>query len=65
MKKIWVKKFNNFEAAELAERRYYEQMTPSERISIVQFLRDQLDKFSGEKKNAHRKRLRRSVKIIQ
>jgi hypothetical protein len=65
MKKIWIKKFKDFAAAEAAEHRYYEKMTPNERVSIVQFLRDQFNKFSGKKKNARRKRLRRSIKIIQ
>jgi hypothetical protein len=65
MKKIWIKKFNDFKVADAAERSYYAKMTPSERVDIIQFLRDQFNKFSGEKKNARGKRLRRAVKIIQ
>ncbi len=70
MKKIWVNKANNFKEAEEFDRKYYAQMTPEERLSIVQELREIYLKFpkknqKGPNKHASRKRLQRVVKIIQ
>lgn len=69
MKKIWVNKAKSFEDAEIFDRTYYAQMTPEERLSIVQELREIYFKFpkqshKGLRKHESRKRFRRVVKII-
>ena len=69
MKKIWVNKANSFKEAEEFDRKYYAQMTPEERLNIVQELREIYFNFSknrpkGLQKNARRERLRRVIKII-
>ena len=69
MKKIWVHKSKNFKEAEEFDREYYRQMTPEERLSIVQELREMYFKFTKAKGNkyiyASGKRLQRVIKIIQ
>ena len=66
MKRIWVNKAKSFKEAEEFDRKYYNQMTPEERLSIVQELREMYLKFSrkGASKYASRKRLRRVIKVI-
>ncbi len=70
MKKIWINKAKNFKEAEDFDRKYYAQMTPEERLSIVQELREIYLKFpkrnqKGANKYASGKRLRRVIKVIQ
>ena len=64
MKKIWLKKFNSFSAAEEFDRRYYLQMGKKRRLETVQFLRECYSKFS-KGQNEGRTRLRRVIKIVQ
>jgi len=64
-KKIWAKKFNSFKEAQAAEFSYYMSLTPEERLSIVQFLREEYWKFNRAKGNASRKRLSRVFKVIK
>ena len=70
MKKIWINKPKSFKEAEDFNRKYYAQMTPEERLSIMQELREIYPKFSRKnqkRSNTHeiRRRLQRIVKIIQ
>ena len=65
MKKIWIHKSSSFKKAKDFEKRYYYGMTSSERIDIVQFLREQYFKLKGRLKDESRKGLRRAIKIIQ
>lgn len=61
MNKIWVNKANSFEEAEKFDRDYYLKMTSSERVEIVQFLREIFKK----RKNGDRKGLRGFIKVIK
>ncbi|MFH1854572.1 MAG: hypothetical protein ABH815_04595 [Candidatus Omnitrophota bacterium] len=65
MKKIWVHKVNSFKKAKDFEVKYYSDLSGSERIDIVQFLREQYFKLKGRLKDESRKGLRRSIKIVQ
>jgi len=65
MKKIWVHRLNSFKEKEKFDNNYYLNMDSIERLEIVQFLREGYFKIKGRLKNEGRKRLRRSVKIIQ
>jgi len=64
-KKIWAKKFNSFKEAQAAEFSYYMSLTPEERLSIVQFPREEYCKFNRAKGNANRERLSRVFKVIK
>jgi len=64
MKKApWVRKAHSFEEADEMDWEDYMSMTPSERLSILQELREQHKKFGGT--YAHRKRLRRVVRVVK
>ena len=72
MKKIWVHKSKSFKEAEEFDRLYYFEMSPAQRLDIVQELREMYFKFPKQRrhpdkglKNASRKRLRRVIKIVQ
>lgn len=70
MRKIWVHKAGSFQEAEEFDRKYYAQMTPEERLNIVQELREIDSNFprkgrKGPSKYANRRRLQRVIKIIQ
>lgn len=68
MKKIWVNKTYSFEDAERFDENYYLNMTSTERLDIMQFLREsyfKIIKFEKDLKNESRERLRRVVKIIK
>ncbi|MCP2518986.1 hypothetical protein NLD30_00895 [SCandidatus Aminicenantes bacterium Aminicenantia_JdfR_composite] len=68
MKKIWVNKIYSFEDAERFDENYYLNMTSTERLNIMQFLREsyfKIIKFEKDLKNESRERLRRVVKIIK
>jgi len=65
MKKIWVHKAKSFKKAKDFEAKYYSGLSSSERINVVQFLREQYFKLKGRLKDESRKGLRRSVKIVQ
>lgn len=59
-KKIWFKKINLFNS-DKEEVEYYSSLTPGERLSIVQELREE----ELKRKNEGRKRLRRVLRIIE
>ena len=65
VKKIWMHKADSFEKAKDFEVKYYSTLSSSERIDIVQFLREQYFKLKGRLKDESRKRLRSSLKIVQ
>ena len=60
MKRIWINIAHSFKEAEEFDRNYYAQMTPEERLSIVQELREMHFKFA----KVRLRRLRRVIKII-
>ena len=65
-KQIWLRKCNSFEEAEKADLEYYMQMQPAEKLDTLQMLRESYYAFNLKKgNNENRKRLRRSLKIIQ
>jgi hypothetical protein len=61
MKKIWINKANSFKKAQEFDLNYYLKMKPEDRLSIIQFLREEYFRM----KNEDRKRLRRVIKVIQ
>lgn len=65
MKKIWVKKAESFKSAERFDIEYYLKMSPAQRLELMQILREMYYKINPHKIDEGRKRLRRSVKIIQ
>jgi hypothetical protein len=65
MKKIWMHKSHSFEEADEFDKDYYSSMGPEERLETVQFLREMYFKFKGPYQDEDRKRLRRTIKIIQ
>lgn len=65
MKKIWINKSNSFKEAEKFDENYYRQMTATQRLEIMQFLRELNFKLKSEKRDESRKRLRRFIRIIQ
>ena len=64
-KLIWIYKSPSFKASEEFERNYYANMSADEKISAMQLLREQFSKIKKGTKYERRKRLRRSIKIIQ
>jgi len=65
MESIWVHRTNSFKKAEDFDKDYYLNMSSSKRLEIVQLLRKQYFKLKKQVTNGNRKRLRRSIKIIQ
>ena len=65
MKKVWINKVYSFAEAEKFDRDYYLQMDPLQRLEIVQLLREAYYKMKKGSQNENRKRLRRTIKIIQ
>jgi len=63
MKKIWVNKTNSFEKAEECDLEYYLDMTETERLEIVQQLREEYFKRNQINIDEYRKALRRHIKI--
>ncbi len=64
-KRIWVNKTTSFKEAEEFDIQYYLAMPRSEKIETIQFLRENVGKIKKRIKNAHRKGLLRTVKVIQ
>lgn len=64
MKKIWINKAKSFKQAEKFNQNYYLKMTETERLEIIQFLREMRNKIGG-RKHENREGLRRVIKIIQ
>lgn len=65
MNKIWINKTKSFSAAEKYDEDYYLNMTGSERLETMQYLREIYFKIKKAKRNEGRKGLRRSVKVIK
>ena len=65
MSKIWINKTKSFSAAEKYDEDYYLNMTGSERLETMQYLREIYFKIKKAKRNESRKGLRRSVKVIK
>ena len=65
MQKIWVRKSKSFFDAQEQDLDYYLNLSAQERLETVQFLREQYPKFARVKLNESRKRLRRTVRIVQ
>jgi hypothetical protein len=61
--KIWVNKANSFRSGERFDEEYYLSMSRSERLEIVQYLREMVFKIKKEGKGESRKRLRRSFEV--
>jgi len=61
--KIWVHKAASFRAAERFERRYYQAMSPNERVETVDLLRQTARKL--KKIGNGGARLRRVIRIVQ
>ena len=66
MAKIWINKANSFKEAEAFEREYYAQMTPSERIAVMQFLRESLYKLrkGRDGRRMSVRRLKRVARLV-
>lgn len=66
MKKIWVKKLKSFKSADQFDIEYYLSMSPSERLKIMQLLRDMVFKLKKDLQYERgREGLRRVIKVIQ
>jgi len=65
MKKIWINRSGSFKEAEKFEARYYQSLTPKERLEIMQELREAYRKLKGNERHERRAGLRRTVKIIK
>lgn len=65
MKRIWVNKARSYAEANRFDLEYYFLLPPENRLDEMQRLRDEYKKLDPEGVNAGRKRLRRSVRIIQ
>ena len=63
MKKVWLHKANSFEDAERFDKRYYQTMSPAERVETVDWLRLVGRKFAKVIRGGTR--LRRIITIIQ
>ncbi len=56
---------SSFAEAERFDAAYYHRMTPTQRLEIMQWLREQFKKFGKRRARASRKGLRGSLRIIQ
>lgn len=63
--KIWVNKASSFRSGERFDEEYYLSMNRSERLEIMQFLRERYFKIKKGRKGEGRKRLRRSIRVVQ
>jgi len=59
----FIKKFSSFKESEEEELKYYLNLTPEERLEIMQFLRETYFKLKGYGKD--RKGLRRVLRIVK
>jgi hypothetical protein len=64
-KTIWVNKVDSFSAAEKFDDEYYRTQTAVQRLDEMQFLREQYLKMNKEACDAHRKGLRRVIKVTK
>jgi hypothetical protein len=66
MRPIWVYKTDSFKAAKKFDENYYLTMSKTERLEVLQFLREICPKIKkGLKDYENREGLRRVIKIIQ
>jgi len=65
MKKIWINKAGSFNEAQEFDTAYYLSLSASERLEIVQLLREEYFKSKGLKFRDDSKRLRRVFRIIK
>jgi hypothetical protein len=65
MNRIRVNKARSYAEANRFDLEYYLTLRPEERLDEMQRLRDDHWKLGSERENASRKRLRRSVRIVQ
>jgi hypothetical protein len=64
-RKIWVNIADSFSNAEDFDSEYYKKQTPDERLDAMQFLREQYCKMNKKAEDAHRKGLRRLIKVTK
>lgn len=60
-KKIWLRKFSSFDDENRADREFWQQMTPDERVGIVEQLREEWWKHHGNGEQG----LRRTVRVLE
>ena len=65
MKKIWVNRARSFKEAQDFDIAYYASLSSTERVEIVQILREEFFKSSGFKFREDGKRLRRVSRVIK
>lgn len=65
MKKVWLNKTGSFQKAKEFDDQYNLSLSPEERLSAVQFLREEYFKINKDLKNENRKGLRRVLKIVK
>ena len=65
MRKIWINKAKTFDEAQLFDAAYYRNLTGSQRVEIVQVLREMHFKNTGLEFREDGKRLRRVFKVVQ
>ena len=65
MKKIYVNKAKSFEEAQDFDDQYYLDLSSTERVESIQFLREVYFKSNGLKLGENGKRLRRVFRIIK
>jgi len=64
-KKVWERLSHSFEKARLADDEYYRYETPAERLSDMQFIREQYYKIGRSGGSTDRKGFRRVVRIVK
>ena len=65
MKKVWINRAGSIADAEEFERDYYSEMSSSERLETVQFLREAYFKIKKGSRDEGRKGLRRVLNIVE
>lgn len=61
-REIWVRKCASFEEERVADREFWQQFTPSERVMILEEMR--LGKAEGDERHRDAEGLRRSVRVL-
>ena len=65
-KRVWCRVCSSFEEAEAADIEFYQQMTPAERMSVLQELRESYAKFDAERNGDESgKGFRRHITVLQ
>jgi hypothetical protein len=60
MEKVWLRKCSSFEEEEAADREFWQQMTGDERIEVLEQMRRDAWKITGERLEG----LRRAVRVL-